>query len=57
MNISGANMADAYAVTMVKKQQDQEKEQGQAQIRLIESAGGAPYKRPPPAGSTMSVVA
>jgi hypothetical protein len=57
MNIRSADVADAYAIKVMKKQQDQERDQGEQSVRLIEAAAAQPYKRPPGPNSTTSVIA
>lgn len=57
MNIRSADVADAYSVKVMKKQQDAERDQGEQNVRLIEAAAVAPYKRAPGPDSTVSVIA
>jgi hypothetical protein len=57
MNIRPADVTDAYSVKVMKKQQDQERDQGEQSVRLIEAAAPAPYKRAPGPNSTTSVIA
>jgi hypothetical protein len=57
MKIGPADAADLYAVTMVKKQQDDEKAMAERALRLIEEAGGGPRKVEPGPDSTVRVVA
>ena len=57
MNIRSADVTDAYAIKVMKKQQDQERNQGEQSVRLIEAAAVGPYKRAPGPDSTISVIA
>lgn len=57
MNIRPVEASDIYAVTMVKKSQDEEQRQGEANVRLIEAANAGPRKVEPKEGSTVGVIA
>jgi hypothetical protein len=57
MNIGPADANELYAVAMVKKQQDDQKEAGERAVRLIEEAGSGPRKIEPGPNSTVAVVA
>ena len=57
MNIRPVEAVDQYSVAMVKKSQDEEQRQGEANVRLIEAANAGPRKVEPREGSTVSVIA
>jgi hypothetical protein len=56
-NIRPADVTDAFSIKIMKKQQDQERDQGEQSVRLIEAAAVQPYKRAPGPDSTTSVIA
>jgi hypothetical protein len=58
MSIGSVNAADAYAVAVIKKEQDQDKVKGDSTVRLIESANANAQAKPrvPGADSTFSVI-
>jgi hypothetical protein len=55
--IGPADANDLYAVAMLKKQQDDQKEAGERAVRLIQEASQQPRKVEPKADSTVTVVA
>ena len=57
MDVKGVDPNSMYSVTMHKKVQDQEKEMGAQQVRLIEGAAAGPQEQPPGPNSTVHVVA
>lgn len=57
MSIGSVNAADAYAVAVIKKEQDQDKVKGDSTVRLIEAANAQAKPRVPGPDSTISVIA